>query len=125
VGFRGVALAALQIPVDQRADGQQNLAHGVGEAPLELRRNPVAQGGQQPEEQLELATGQAARLVVGGRLLPASRRHTGPIPAAGGIAGRGRGIAEQPLGCSCGSVQALLETAERIRVGVRTLSHRT
>jgi hypothetical protein len=179
-GFCPAALAAFQIPVDERPHGHQNLAHGVGEALLELGRDPVAQRRQYAQQQVQLAAAQAPRgPPVGRRLLPSRRGHVGRTAAAGtgvttrpgvttgpatgpgirtttgtsitsgaatGIttttgtgattgpatglttapaAGSGHGIAKQPLGSCRGSVQTLLQAAERIRVGVRTLSHQT
>jgi hypothetical protein len=169
-----VALTALQIPVDQRPHGQQNLAYGVGEALLELRRDAVAQGGQHAQQQVQLTASQTpSRTPVGSRLLPAGRGHVGrTVATATGItprtgittatataagtrtgittgigiatnlttgtgpttgtgsgtatrAGSGHGIAKQPLGSGRSSVQTLLQTAECVRVGVRTLSHQT
>jgi hypothetical protein len=46
---------------------------------------------------------------------------TAAVAATGG----GHGIAQQPLRSGRRSVQALLQTAERVRVGIRTLSHQT
>jgi hypothetical protein len=45
--------------------------------------------------------------------------------AVAAAAGGGHGIAQQPLRSGRRSVQALLQTAERVRVGIRTLSHQT
>jgi hypothetical protein len=54
---------------------------------------------------------------------------TGPTTGTGSgtatRAGSGHGIAKQPLGSGRSSVQTLLQTAECVRVGVRTLSHQT
>jgi hypothetical protein len=163
-GFCPVALAAFQIPVDERPHGHQNLPHGVGEALLELGRDPVAQRRQYAQQQVQLTTSQAPGGPPSGRRLLPSRRGnlgrtvaaspaaspatgpgittvirtttgtcttagpglmTGPGITTAPAAGSGHGIAEQPLGSSRGSVQTLLQTAERVRVDVRTLSHQT
>lgn len=56
---------------------------------------------------------------------PSITTGTGTTTANARRAGGGHGIAEQPLGSGRRSVQALLQTAERFRVGVRTVSHQT
>ncbi len=73
----GVASRPLQIPVDQGAHRQQQLAQGLQEPPLEFGRNQLANGAEDLGQQFEIAARVA--LAVAGRHLPPGRRRLGAV----------------------------------------------
>ena len=94
-----------------------------------MGRTVATATGITPRTGITTATATAAGTRTGISIATNLTTGTGPTTGTGSgtatRAGSGHGIAKQPLGSGRSSVQTLLQTAECVRVGVRTLSHQT
>ena len=143
----GVGEALLELRRDAVAQGGQHAQQQVqltasqtpSRTPVGSRLLPAGRGhvgrtvatatGITPRTGITTATATAAGTRTGISIATNLTTGTGPTTGTGSgtatRAGSGHGIAKQPLGSGRSSVQTLLQTAECVRVGVRTLSHQT